>query len=209
MWSRNWIINSSVLLRRDAFDALGGFNEAKELVSVEDYNLWIRAAASDWRIVTCPHVLVHYTRGIGISSNFERFLKASLYNVDDIGTRLSLPDRMVRKKRNDIIAEFGRKALFDRDLATARQLLWRACRERPTPRAMLAVLAASMPAPVLDLKRGSLRLIRRETAVIDGGLRPVATVIPGGAGAGWYARGVAKGEHHAAAREINQIPIGI
>ena len=48
LWDRNWIINSSVLLRRAAFNALGGFNEARELISVEDYNLWIRAAASNW-----------------------------------------------------------------------------------------------------------------------------------------------------------------
>src|ERR1700733_11278981 len=79
LWNRNWIINSSVLLRRSAFDGLGGFNEARELISVEDYNLWIRVAASNWKIITCPRVLVHYTRGVGISSNSERFMRASLY----------------------------------------------------------------------------------------------------------------------------------
>jgi glycosyltransferase involved in cell wall biosynthesis len=159
MWNRNWIINSSVLLRRCAFQALGGFNEAKELISVEDYNLWIRVAASDWRIVTCPHVLVHYTRGIGISSNSKRFLQASLYNVDDIGARLSLAAAMTDQKRNAIISDFGRKALFDRDLVTARRLLRRAFREKPSGRSLLNMLAASLPEPVLDVKRDSLRLL--------------------------------------------------
>ena len=165
MWDRNWIINSSVLLRRSVFDALGGFNEARELISVEDYNLWIRVAASAWKIVTCPHVLVHYTRGIGISSNSERFMRASLFNVDDIGERLSLPETMIKQKRNEIIVDFGRKALFERDLPTARHLLGRAFREAPSSRNLLHLAIAAMPAPVLDMRRNTVRLFeQREVA---------------------------------------------
>ena len=113
MWRRNRIHNSAVLIRRSAFEALGGFNEARQLISVEDYNLWLRVAASEWKIITCPQPLCHYTRGIGISSNSERFLQASLYNVDDLGARLSLPQAMVDRKRNEIVVEFGRKALLN------------------------------------------------------------------------------------------------
>jgi glycosyltransferase involved in cell wall biosynthesis len=159
LWERNWIMNSSVLIRRGAFEALGGFNEAKDLISVEDYNLWIRIAASDWRIVTCQHVLIHYTRGIGISSNSERFLRASLYNVDDIGARLSLSTEKIRRKRNEIISDFGRKALFERDLSTARRLLLSALREQPTWRNLLHLGVAMIPAPVLDVRRNTRRLL--------------------------------------------------
>lgn len=161
MWERNWIINSSVLLLRSVFEAVGGFNESAGLISVEDYNLWIRVAASGCVIVTCQQVLVHYTRGIGISSNSDRFLRASLFNVDDIGARLSLPEPVVKRKRNDIIVEFGRKALFERDLATARQLLGRALRENPSGRNMLHLAIASMPAQVLDLRRSAMGLLRK------------------------------------------------
>ncbi len=168
MWDRNWIINSSVLLRRSAFQALGGFNEARDLISVEDYNLWIRVAASSWKIVTCPHVLVHYTRGIGISSNSERFMKASLFNVDDIGERLSLPEAAVKQKRNEIIVDFGRKALFERDLPTARKLLGRAFREAPSSRNLLHLAIAAMPAPVLDMRRATVRLLEQRDTVRGG-----------------------------------------
>jgi glycosyltransferase involved in cell wall biosynthesis len=164
LWNRNWIINSSVLLRRSAFDGLGGFNEARELISVEDYNLWIRVAASNWKIITCPRVLVHYTRGVGISSNSERFMRASLYNVDDIGSRLSLPDLTVRRKRNEIISDFGRKALYERDLVTARQLLRRAFRQQPSARNLWHALIASMPTAVLDVRRDTRRLLARHGA---------------------------------------------
>ena len=168
MWDRNWIINSSVLLRRSAFEALGGFNEARELISVEDYNLWIRVAASAWKIVTCPHILVHYTRGIGISSNSERFLRASLFNVDDIGERLSLPEAVIKQKRNEIIVDFGRKALFERDIPTARKLLGRAFRESPSSRNLLHLAVAAMPAPVLDMRRATVRMLEQRDTVRAG-----------------------------------------
>ena len=161
LWERNWIINSSVLIRRSVFQALGGFNEAKELISVEDYNLWVRAAAAQWRIVTCPDVLVHYTRGIGISSNSARFLSASLYNVDDLGKRLSLAASVIQKKRNEIISNFGRNALFERDLGTARRLLRQAFRENSSTRNLVHMLSASMPAPVLNIRRNATRLLER------------------------------------------------
>jgi len=161
MWARNWIINSSVLIRRSAFATLGGFNEAKELISVEDYNLWVRAAASEWDIVTCPQVLVHYTRGIGISSNSERFMRASLYNIEDLGARLNLPDAMVREKRAEIIFAFGRKALYERELPTARKLFWQAFRHEQSLRNGLMLMISAMPEPVLDIRRRTVRLLER------------------------------------------------
>lgn len=39
---RNWIMTSSVLLRKKAFDAVGGFDEASELAFIEDWDLWLR-----------------------------------------------------------------------------------------------------------------------------------------------------------------------
>jgi GT2 family glycosyltransferase len=161
MWRRNWIHNSAVLIRRSAFEALGGFNEARQLISVEDYNLWLRVAASEWKIATCPQPLCHYTRGIGISSDSERFLQASLYNIDDLGTHLSLSPAMTKRKRNEIVVEFGRKALFERDLASARRLLGRAFHDEPSVGNLVHMLVASMPAPVLDVRRNVLRMLER------------------------------------------------
>ncbi|WP_075792936.1 glycosyltransferase family 2 protein [Massilia putida] len=40
----NFIPNSSVLLRRADWDALGGFREERELIAVEDYEMWLRLA---------------------------------------------------------------------------------------------------------------------------------------------------------------------
>jgi len=153
MWERNWIINSSVLIRRQAFEELGGFNEAPDLISVEDYNLWVRIAASRWQIITCQHRLVHYSRGIGISANSERLLRASLVNIADLGCRMGLPDDIVRAKRNQVLAEFGRRALFERNLPAARRLLRQAFSDTWAPRQGLDLLVSHIPQPILDLRR--------------------------------------------------------
>ena len=161
LWRRNWIGNSAVLIRRTAFAALGGFDEARALISVEDYNLWLRLAAAGWQIRTCRQALVHYTPGIGISSNAERFLRASLYNVDALERRLGLDPALARRKRAGIRATFGRGALYERRLAVARPLLRQAFAEAPSPGHAVLLLAALLPAPLLDLRRNALRLLRR------------------------------------------------
>jgi len=127
LWQQNWIVNSSVLIRRSAFEALGGFNQAPQLISVEDYNLWMRVASAGWRIVALPEVLTFYSRGTGISSNIDRFLKASLYNMQIVGSEFGLPKDQILGKRLQIYDEFGRAALYERRIPLARSLLRTAC----------------------------------------------------------------------------------
>jgi len=153
LWEQNWIGNSSVMIRRSLFQQLGGFNEARALISVEDYNLWLRVAAAGWRIVTCPHILVHYTQGTGISSNLERLMRASLFNLDDLEERLELPAEKVRQKRLQLRAGFGRQALYDRKLSIARELLGQTLRDQPNAANALSLLAANLPASALNVKR--------------------------------------------------------
>jgi glycosyltransferase involved in cell wall biosynthesis len=153
LWDRNWISNSSVLIRRAVFEALGGFVEEPKLISVEDYNLWLRVAAAGWRVVACPHILVHYTQGIGISSNAERLMRASLYNVDDLERRLRLSREMTEAKRKQIRAEFRRMALFGAENKSARALLRQIFRDEPGIRNGLNIVAGTLFAPALRLKQ--------------------------------------------------------
>lgn len=153
LWRRNRIINSSVLIRHRAFEELGGFDEAPELISVEDYNFWLRLSASSWKIVTCNEVLVHYTRGIGISSNLSRFMTASLYNVDALEQALHLAPGIAQKKRIRIWREFGGSALHERQMDLARSLLWRAFSAEPSVNSAIHLAKAVVPTAVLNLKR--------------------------------------------------------
>jgi len=91
LWKDNLLVNSTVLMRRAAWEQAGSYDEARALISVEDYNLWLRIAAARWRILTRQEVLARYTRGVDISSNIHRLLAASLYNLEQLERVLSLP----------------------------------------------------------------------------------------------------------------------
>lgn len=161
LWEQNWIVNSSVLIRRRAFESLGGFNEDPRLISVEDYHLWLRLSAAGWRIVTCadPEAMTYYSRGIGISSNIRRFFAASLFNRECLGAELSLPATQTNRKRLEILEVAGAAALYERQMGLARHLLGRAFLMKPSPSKAVKFAAACAPSLLLNLRR---RLIAGE-----------------------------------------------
>ncbi len=161
LWSNNLLVNSTVLVRRAAWEAAGSFDEARALISVEDYNLWLRIAAADWRILTLQEVLARYTRGVGISSDIHRLLAASLYNLDQLERVLGLPAAKVEVRRIAALDHFASAALHERDLALARALGMRAARTGPTPGRLARLALAYVPSPVLDIKRRVSRVLRQ------------------------------------------------
>lgn len=63
MMLKNRIATSSVLCRRDAIRAAGGFDTDRGLVAVEDYDLWLRLLAQpDFRALRIDTPLVAYRR---------------------------------------------------------------------------------------------------------------------------------------------------
>lgn len=161
LWHQNWIINSSVLIRRSVFDQVGGFEEDRRLISVEDYHLWLRVAFAGWTIVTCPEMLVRYARGVGISSHTEKFFQASLANVKHLGKTLGLPRAKTREKLAQIHTTFGDGALFARNLTFARTAYRQAVQTRPSPHNIARLLISQLPRSVLDLRRRSLMCWKR------------------------------------------------
>ncbi|MGE3520252.1 MAG: glycosyltransferase family 2 protein [Vicinamibacterales bacterium] len=69
------------LVRREVFEAVGGFNEGLE--RSEDYELWLRAAAVDLRIVTNPKPLGRYRRRHDSATADQMALFESLLRVLD------------------------------------------------------------------------------------------------------------------------------
>jgi glycosyltransferase involved in cell wall biosynthesis len=55
----NVIINSSVMVKRQVFDEVGGFDEAPHLRRIEDYDLWLRLALKH-TLAGTRDVLLHY-----------------------------------------------------------------------------------------------------------------------------------------------------
>ncbi|MBL8697866.1 MAG: glycosyltransferase [Alphaproteobacteria bacterium] len=153
LWERNAIVNSSVLLRRHVFDELGGFDESPDLISVEDYNMWLRVAAAGWRIRSCQQRLVRYTRGSGLSSQRDRFVKAQVANIRLIGQQFGLSEKAISSRTAKLFREIGKSALFGRDMAAARHYFRQARRADGTMGARLGLAVSYLPPALLDARR--------------------------------------------------------
>lgn len=149
LWSRNPILNSSVLLRKAAWEAVGRFDEDRELIGVEDYNLWLRLASGGWTLQPVPGAVVDYTPAPGcLTRQVSRFHRAELANARKIARELSLPVAMLRAKEAALGAEYGRELFNLRDFRAARPLLGLAAR-RGTIAALPFYLASFLPAAVV------------------------------------------------------------
>ena len=56
----NTIWNSSAMVRKSIIDSVGGLDEKKEMVTVEDYNTWLKIAEITDRFVYIPKILGEY-----------------------------------------------------------------------------------------------------------------------------------------------------
>lgn len=154
LWEKNCIVNSSAMIRREAFHALGGFDEDRALISVEDYNLWLRLLSVGWEVATCPEQLHEYTPAPGnLSRQFERFARAELTNLAKLEQIIPVTPEMVRRKRITIYEEYGRHLFHYRELAAARRWLSFPLQKEPSPRRLAWWLATFAPLAVLDWRR--------------------------------------------------------
>lgn len=67
----NPIVTSSAIIRAEILSRLGGFPENKEIISAEDYALWLRVAADGFRIEKCNGVLGMYRVHASTSSRVD------------------------------------------------------------------------------------------------------------------------------------------
>ncbi|MGV3723986.1 MAG: glycosyltransferase family 2 protein [Actinomycetota bacterium] len=154
LWERNCIVNSSVLVRRTAFEQVGGFDEDRGLISVEDYNLWLRLLAAGWTVATCPQQLHAYTPAPGnLSGQFERFARAELLNLEKLTPLLGLEEEAVRRKRLAIHDDYGRHLFHYRQLGAARGWLAHSLRTEPSATRLAWWLATFAPPAALNFRR--------------------------------------------------------
>ncbi|MHC5063839.1 MAG: glycosyltransferase family 2 protein [Planctomycetota bacterium] len=72
----NPLICSSMMLRRTAFEAVGGFDEDRDLIATEDYDLWLRVL-SEGSIDYLDEALAVYRRGPWSLSDNELFARGT------------------------------------------------------------------------------------------------------------------------------------
>lgn len=136
LWERNWVCTSTVLLRREAWESAGGFDESPSLIGVEDYNLWLRLAHAGWSFTYVEDVLADYRPGLtSLSVQWERFANAELSNIMRVANRLRLSKEMLRLKEFQLYSDYGVELFhrgkrlaardFFREARTRGQLSWR------------------------------------------------------------------------------------
>ena len=154
LWTANYITLSSAIVRKAAFDQVGGFDEDRALISVEDYNLWLRIAANGWEIATWPETLIQYSPApASLSNQARRFAEAHFQNARAIGSDLNLESEQIAAQIQKYRIAFGKDFFWRREMVEARRHLGAALRFRPTPGLLVRFLATFCPRPVLDWRR--------------------------------------------------------
>lgn len=156
LWIHNYIGTSTVLVNKAVYDSVGGFNEDRALIGVEDYHLWMRIAATGRRIVTVHEALTLYTPAEGnLSGQISRVVVAELRNIELLQQEFRFPAERVRQKRALILEEYARALFWLRDLPEARKYFGMLLREQFSPRSLCFWLATFLPTFILNRQRKS------------------------------------------------------
>lgn len=150
MWRQNMIGTSTAVVRKAAWESVGGFQEDRRIMGVEDYHFWLRIVAAGWRVALCPEELSQYTPAeFNLSSQVEQILAAELLNAELIAGALGLPPATLRAKQAAIYAEYGDEYIHQRDFTAARACLAQSLRRGPSMRIALRLLGSLAPVSLI------------------------------------------------------------
>ena len=154
LWNQNDIGTSTVVVNKQVFESLGGFNEDRKLIGIEDYNLWLRLTHAGHRVVTVQEELTLYTPLEGsLSQIYAKQLQAELKNVELIGPACNVDETRVQSKRIALYDEYARALFWKRDLPAAREYFRELFRRRPSWNVAAHWLATFLPPTLLNLNR--------------------------------------------------------
>jgi len=117
LYEGNCISTSAVVTRRDKVNAVGGFREDTDIVTAEDYDLWLRLAQNDVRIGFVPEVLGEYrihegNQSRAILRNMNAVMRVVSIHNNQIVLK-TLCQRMRARRRKAIIYYGGARGLQD------------------------------------------------------------------------------------------------
>jgi glycosyltransferase involved in cell wall biosynthesis len=102
------ITPSAAIVRTDVLRQVGGFTEAPEMVTAEDYHLWLKLAAAGTSMAFIPEVLTRYRVHTGSqSASAQRHMNAVLQVVEQQAENSAVtvkPDKLAMRRRRSMIA---------------------------------------------------------------------------------------------------------
>lgn len=126
LWERKARVTpSGALARKQAITEVGGFDEAREIQSVEDLNLWQRIALkTQWRFVRCRDGLYHRNYHANQeSANETKMLRAELANIEAVGALAGRPRSEIDLLKDSVRIEYARNLIATDHAREARELL--------------------------------------------------------------------------------------
>jgi glycosyltransferase involved in cell wall biosynthesis len=135
LFMKNSIPTSSVLVRKACFEKVGVFDEDRDLISVEDYDMWIRIA-SQFQIGFLNKPLLRYRiHRKGISRNIARSYlgeeKVIRKNADLFRFHYPKILPLLKQRLAQLYFEFGYEYFHEHDYLKAREQLKISLNHRP------------------------------------------------------------------------------
>lgn len=168
------------VFRREVYDTIGGFNEAR--YRSEDYEFWLRAAAADFRFITSPEPAARYRNRADtadqaalLESVMSVLASARGFRRRARADELAAIDRQLERLTAQSLLLRGKQALLRGDFTEARSHFWELYRRgNGVPFAALAVALRLAPLPVLTAYRARLRSREKgaRAPLALGGVRP-------------------------------------
>ncbi len=160
----NWIATSSVLVRRECLEQVGGFDEDPQIMYVEDWNLWTRLARQ-YQFALVDKVLVkrrYHPHRLGLT-NPERQFKAILYNLEKL--RRLFPElkekaELFDQKYYQISFQRGYEDLNVLQPKRARPKLALALKHKKDFKTVFYYLLTFMPAQFLKTGKSLVRILK-------------------------------------------------
>ena len=154
MFARNWGGNpSSTMIRADVLRDLGFFDDDRDLMGVDDYNLWLRFLLNGYKFAATLNYYEFTPDENHYGGNPEKMLSAELVNIDKIGALANLDRETVVRRKRLLLLNSMPSLIWARKLQAARQHLRRLGLNRETAKYWVAFL----PEWVLDLRRNIVK----------------------------------------------------
>jgi sugar transferase (PEP-CTERM/EpsH1 system associated) len=147
LFEQNVIPTSTVMIRRACLEAVGWFDEDPRLISVEDYDLWLRIAER-FEVLGIERPLVRYrVHPAGISRNTDRSYGGERLVLEKAVARRAgtapVPPGRWRRRLAQLYFEWGHEHFHADRLREARGKLWTAWRLQPSRLDRLGFAAAA------------------------------------------------------------------
>jgi glycosyltransferase involved in cell wall biosynthesis len=125
LWHRQAHLSpSGAIVRKQALLDVGGFEESRAVMSVEDLNLWLRIALTDWHFVKSEiNLFLYQPTEQSLSANDFKMARAELANIDMVGIRVSCAPEEIEQVKQASRIEYAKNLIAAQRWDEAAQLL--------------------------------------------------------------------------------------